>query len=133
MKKDIEFPKVEHVGVCAVPDNVEGMEMWRVHLINQLDTRIEKILVNSRGYGKKGKEMVKTSALKHFYEFIDAKSEREIEMIPKDLTGLNNQYWVSYYVGNKLFDKKFIFVPESLIDENMIELPILNKKGILII
>ena len=66
MKKDIELPKVEHVGVCAVPDNVEGMEMWRVHLINQLDTRIEKILVNSRGYGKKGKEMVKTSALKTF-------------------------------------------------------------------
>ena len=81
----------------------------------------------------KANEEVKTSELRHFYESIAANSVCEVEMLPNDLTGLNNQYWVSYYAGNTLFDKKFIFVPDSLIEENMIQLPILNKKGILII
>ncbi|MDP4934288.1 MAG: hypothetical protein NWR30_06220 [Salibacteraceae bacterium] len=133
MKEDIAFPKVEQVGVCAVPDNVEGLEVWKIYVVNQLDETIEKVFVNSRGYGMKANEEVKTSELRHFYESIAANSVCEVEMLPNDLTGLNNQYWVSYYAGNTLFDKKFIFVPDSLIEENMIQLPILNKKGILII
>jgi hypothetical protein len=46
--------------------------------------------------------------------------------------GLTNEYWLSYYISGQIFDKKFIFVPESIVDTNMIRVPILNKPGVMI-
>lgn len=133
MKKDIEIPEVKNVGVCAFPENVEGMDVWKIHFINMHNTALEKVFVNSRGYGKKDNEEVQTSGLKHNFESVPAQSSKEVEMILKDLTGLNNQYWVSFFIGNQIYDKKFIFPPNSLIEGNMIDIPIVGKKGILII
>lgn len=133
MKKDIEIPEVKNVGICAIPEVVEGMDVWKVYLLNELDTILEKVFINSRGFGKKDNEDVQTSGLKHQFETIAAQSSKEVEMIPKDLTGLNNQYWVSFFIGNQLYDKKFIFLPDTLIEDNMIDISIVGKKGILII
>ena len=52
-------------------------------------------------------------------------------MITPDVFHLNNEYWVSYYIGNQIFDKKFIFVPDSIREENLILIENLNLKGIL--
>ena len=133
MKKDIEFPEVEKVGVCAVPNEAEGMKTWKVHIINLLDESITNVLVSTRGYGKKGEEKVNTSELRHYFEDVQAGSSRAIEVIPEDLIGLNNQYWVSFYIGSKIFDKKFIFLPDTLLEKNLVELPVLEEKGILIL
>lgn len=133
MKEDIDFPKVDKVGVCAVPDEKEGMKVWVVHVLNMLPDAITNVLVSTRGYGKKNNEDVKTSELRHYFEEVGAMDARQVEIVPQDLEGLNNQFWVSYYHNGKLFDKKFIFLPDSLIEENMRELPIVKQKGILII
>lgn len=133
MKKDIDFPEVEHVGVCAVPDEKEGLKVWNVHIINTRNVAIENVMVASRGYGKKDEKEVKTSQIRQFFEQIDANDHRQVEIIPEDLVGLNNQFWVSFYCEGKLYDKKFIFVPDSLLPENMIDLPVINSKGILIL
>ena len=39
MKEDIEFPKVEKVGVCAVPKESEGQTFWHVSILNMLEPR----------------------------------------------------------------------------------------------
>jgi len=52
-------------------------------------------------------------------------------LIDASLFHLNNEYWVSYFVGNQIYDKKFIFVPESIIEQNLIHVPILNMQGVL--
>jgi hypothetical protein len=46
--------------------------------------------------------------------------------------GLNNEYWLSYYIGQDIFDKKFIFLPESIVEMNFIRIPVLNKPGVMI-
>jgi hypothetical protein len=38
---------------------------------------------------------------------------------------------VSYYIGNQIFDKKFIFVPESIREENLIPIAQLELEGVL--
>jgi hypothetical protein len=53
-------------------------------------------------------------------------------MIDEQTFGLNNEYWVSYYIGKQIYDKKFIFLPESIIDSNFIKLPVVNKPGVMI-
>jgi hypothetical protein len=133
MKDDIDFPKVDKVGVCAVPDEKEGMKVWVVHVLNMLPGTITNVLVSTRGYGKKDDQEVKTSQLRHYFEEVKSMDTRQVEIVPQDLEGLNNQFWVSYYYNDQLFDKKFIFLPDSLIEDNMMELPVLKQKGILII
>ncbi|MEZ4721329.1 MAG: hypothetical protein R2813_05565 [Flavobacteriales bacterium] len=133
MKADIEFPKVEKVGICAIPEENEGQAVWKVHILNMLDEPITNVLVSTRGYGMKEEEQVKTSELRHYFEEVPAGGERPIELIPDNLTGLNNQYWVSFYIDSTIYDKKFIFLPDSLLDKNLTHIPVIDKQGILII
>ena len=132
MKSDIEFPKVEGVGVCAIPESKDGQKFWKVHILNMMPTGISNVLVSTRGYGKKEEEKVQTSELRHYFEEIAPMSERAIELIPSDLIGLNNQYWVSFYIDRKIFDKKFIFLPDTLLEKNLTKVPVINQQGILI-
>lgn len=134
MRKDIEQPKVEHVGVAIVPEvNVAGSTEWNVYLINLLNNGIEGVLVSSKGYGEIGGKKKETSQLRHSLGAIQKKSVAKVEPIMEDLFGLTNQYWVSYFLNEKMYDKKFVFVAGSITNENLTLVPIINKKGILIL
>ncbi|MEA5457879.1 hypothetical protein VB796_02450 [Arcicella sp. LKC2W] len=133
MKKDIEFRPVEGVKITIARSFNEANEAeWDVYLINRLKTPINTVFVTSRGYGfDKDGNQVKTSQLRHFHKDVAAEEIIKIEMITPDVFHLNNEYWVSYFVDNQVFDKKFIFVPESITEENLIHIEQLNLKGVL--
>ena len=57
----------------------------------------------------------------------------KIEPIMENVFGLANEFWVSYWSNEVMFDKKFIFVPESISPENMKNIPVLGDKGVMII
>ena len=133
MKKDIEFPVVEGIKITIARNiNEKNEAEWDVYLINRSKTDIDTVLVTSRGYGfdKDGKP-IKTSELRHFHKHCGTGEIIKIEMITPDVFHLNNEYWVSYYIGNQIFDKKFIFVPDSIREENLILIESLNLKGVL--
>jgi len=44
---------------------------------------------------------------------------------------LYSEYWVSYYIDGQIYDKKFIFVPDSITEENLIPIAQLGMEGIL--
>jgi hypothetical protein len=133
MKKDIEFPLVEGIKITIARNiNEENEAEWNVYLINRSKTDIDTVLVTSRGYGfNKNDEPIKTSELRHFHKHCAAGEIIKIEMITPDVFYLNNEYWVSYYIGNQIFDKKFIFVPDSIREENLILIETLNLEGVL--
>ncbi|NJN41016.1 MAG: hypothetical protein HC811_00960 [Flammeovirgaceae bacterium] len=132
MKKDIRIPKVEKVTVAIVPEkSLLDEEEWKAYLINNNDFDIENTLVASKGYGEKNKEIQKTSTLRHFLETVPANSSALIEPIDPAVFHLNNEYWVSYYIGQQIFDKRFVFVPESISKENLTFIKTLEKDGIL--
>ena len=132
MKKDLNIPKVENVTVAIVKKTNEvNVDEWFVYLINQNDFDIENTLVTSTGYGESGDEIQKTSTLRHFLQTVDAHSTALIEPIQPDVFHLNNEYWVSYYVESQIYDKKFIFLPDSIKEENLTYIKELDTKGIL--
>jgi hypothetical protein len=55
----------------------------------------------------------------------------KIELIDPSVFHLNNEYWISYFIGSQIYDKKFIFVPETIIEQNLVQIPQLGLKGIL--
>lgn len=133
MLKDIDIPKVEDVAVAIVPEvNKLGEEMWNVYLVNLKDTLIEGVLVSSRGYGSLNGESKRTATFRHFLDVLDGRSFKKIEEIVPEVFGLNNEFWVSFYLNKKMYDKKYIFLPETISEEHFSTIPVLEKKGVLI-
>lgn len=135
MKKDIERPAVKNVGIAIIKELGEkNAETYNVYLVNFGDVKLETVLVSSKGYGddKITKTPLKTSTLRHSLKDLEALSFVLIEPIMEDVFGLHNEYLLSYFIGNQMYDKKFIFLAESITDGNMISVPIINKKGVLI-
>ncbi len=133
MKKDIKFLRVEGVSIAITRETIANEKEfdWNVHLINNNDFALTNVIINSRGYGTKDGEEQKTSILRHLIENVDAKSTAQIEKIDPSVFHLTNQYWISYYIEREIYDKKFIFVPDTIIEANLTFIPELNKEGIL--
>ncbi len=133
MKKDIPFLPVEGVSMAVAQEKNEvGETIWNVYLLNRNGHNLSNVLVTSKGYGSAvDGERQQTSVLRHHIPELEANEVALIEMIDPSVFHLYNEYWVSYYVNDQVFDKKFIFVPESIIEENLIFIPQLSLKGIL--
>jgi len=133
MKKDLPENVVENIAIAIVMESATPeAKLWKVYLINLKNDALETVLVSSKGYGEKDGEKIKTSILRNSIGNVPAKSFTEIELIDEQVFGLTNEYWLSYYIDGHIFDKKFIFVPESIVDTNMTRVPLLNKPGVMI-
>ena len=133
MKKDLPENKVEDVAIAvALISETPEVKNWTVYIVNFKDEPITNVLITSKGYGEKDGKQVKTSLLRHAIGDLAASTYAGVEAIDPAVFGLTNEYWLSYYLGNTIYDKKFIFLPESIVDSNLIRIPILNKPGVMI-
>ncbi|WP_183559563.1 hypothetical protein [Mucilaginibacter sp. SP1R1] len=134
MIKDLPENNVKDIAIAVAleSESVES-KIWYVYLINLKNEPIENVLVTSKGYGEKDGIPVKTSTLRHMFPAVPNQSYKLIEPIDEQTFGLNNEYWLSYYIGTNIYDKKFIFLPESIVEMNFIKLPVLNKPGVMIL
>ncbi len=132
MIKDIPLPTVQNVTVAVVREKDNLLQdAWKVYLINNNDVPIENTLVASTGYGERDGADQKTSTLRHFLQTVEANSTALVEPIDASVFHLNNEYWVSYYIGRELFDKRFVFLPDSICEANLTFIRELDKEGIL--
>lgn len=132
MKKDIETPEVKNVTLAVVREkNILNQDEWKVFIINNNTHPIENTLVASQGYGEKEGEQQRTSTLRHFLETVPAQGFAMVEPIDSSLFHLNNEYWVSYYVDTQIYDRRFVFVPDSICEENLTFIKELNMEGVL--
>ena len=133
MIKDLPQNIVKDIAIAvALEKESAENKLWYVYLINLKNVPIENVLITSRGYGEKDGAPVKTSTLRHMFPVVEKESYKLIEPIDEQTFGLSNEYWLSYYIGKDIYDKKFIFLPESIVDSNFIKLPVVNKPGVMI-
>jgi len=133
MIKDLPDNIVKDIAIAVAleKESVES-KIWYVYLINLKNEPIENVLITSKGYGEKDGVQVKTSTLRHMMPIVEANSYKLIEPIDEQTFGLNNEYWLSYYIDGNIYDKKFIFLPESIVEMNFSRLPVINKVGVMI-
>ena len=132
MIRDIKIPEVKNVTLAVARQHEPGENTaWKVYLINNNDFPIENTLVASKGYGEKDGKPQQTSILRHYLETIPSNSAILIEPIDPAVFHLNNEYWVSYYIGSQIFDKRFVFVPDSIREENISFIKELEMEGVL--
>ena len=132
MKKDIPFYKVEGIKIAVARNRSQAEDFdWFVYIINENPYPIDNVLITSKGYGYRDEEKVQTSTLRHHLTKVEADTYAVIERIDPAVFHLYSEYWVSYYVDGQIYDKKFIFVPDSIIEENLMKIEKLDMQGIL--
>jgi hypothetical protein len=135
MREELLGPKVEGVAVAVVQQlNEDNEKIYYVYLINLRDDIMEGIIVTSQGYGENVEtgEKVRTSQLRHSLEILLPNEAAKIEPIIEDVFGLSNEFWVSFWVNDDLYDKKYVFLAESISEQNMKVLPVIGLPGVMI-
>jgi hypothetical protein len=135
MREELLGPKVEDVAMAVVQQyNEENEIIYYAYLLNLREDIMEGIIVTSKGYGQNvdSGERVKTSTLRHSLEILLPNEAAKIEPLMEEVFALSNEYWVSFWVNDQLFDKKFVFLAESISEENMKKIPLLGEIGVMI-
>lgn len=133
MKKDLPENIVEDIAMTVVLMNdTPETSSWTVYIVNLKQELIENVLISSKGYGEKDGKLVKTSILRHSLGDIKPQSYAVVEAIDPEVFGLTNEYLLSYYINGNIYDKKFIFLPESIVDNNLTRIPLIDKPGVMI-
>lgn len=134
MKNDIQIPEVENVFLAVVQEwSDDFMEkVWYAYLVNDSDFQLDGVMVVSKAFGTLHGEMKKTSLLRHAFVEIPPVSVVKIEMIEKSVLALNNEFMVTFFIGNTLYDKKYIFKANSINETNVEEVPILFVVGVIV-
>ncbi|WP_100630182.1 hypothetical protein [Algoriphagus formosus] len=131
MKKDIDFSPVTGVKLAIAKTETESGEDWAVYIINLNLIELKNVMITSKGYGELEGEQRKTSTLRHLIEELGAQTVAKIEPIDPAVFELTNEFWVSYYILDQIFDKKFIFTPGSFHPSLQRMIPELGLEGVL--
>lgn len=127
MKKDLDIEEVSGVYIAFLPNR----DNWSVYIINNRKEALETVIVNASGEGKLDGKEKQTATLRFLLNDIPAESVKPFELLMPESLKLSHRYWVSYYIGNRIFDKKFIYTPDTY-DEDLQDLPVFGSPGILL-
>jgi len=103
---------------------------WNAYIINNKDVDLEMVLVVSKGYDEE--KLTETSLLRHKIEKLPAKSFAKVELMQEEVLKLSNFFNVTFFEGNAMFDKKYLFEKGTIKEASLRMIPLLNKKGILV-
>jgi|SRR5690606_4956730 len=133
MRKDITIPVVENVYVAVMQEWNEDFNenTWYAYLINDNKDKIEAAIVVSNANGVIDGEQRKTSMMRHAYQEVPGNSAVKIEMMDRTVLQLHNKFMVTYFKDNVMYEKDYIFIAGSITEDDVQELPVIEKKGIL--
>ncbi len=131
MKDDIEIPIVKDVYVAIVHEwNKEFLSKdWNAYIINDRTSQIDMVLVVSKGYDGDRK----TSTMRHGIGVVNAKSFEKIELLQEDVLALNNEFFVTFFADDKLYEKRYLFEKNTINENNLTTIPIIEQEGVLAI
>ena len=129
MRKDIEIPIAKDVHVAIVHEwNKEFLSKdWNAYIINNRTAPIDMVLIVSKGY--KGDR--KTSTMRHGIGMVGAKSYEKIELLQEDVLAFNNEFFVTFYADDKLYERRYLFEKNTINESSLTHIPIMDKEGIL--
>lgn len=129
MKKNIEIPISRDVHVAIIHEwNDEFLSKdWNAYIINGRNAPIDMVLVVSKGFEADRK----TSTMRHSIGSVGPKSFKKIELVQEDVLALNNEFFVTFFAEDQLYERRFIFPKNSVKQSAITCIPIVEKDGIL--
>ena len=129
MKKDIQIPEVTGVEMAVVYEynDIYKTDDWNVYLINNKNVPLEMIVIVSQGFS----ETKTTSLLRKKLAVLPANSFAKIEFIQPELFKLNNRFQVTFFEGNILYEKTFLFKENTIKEGTLRTISEIKKRGVL--
>ena len=129
MKKDIEIPEVTDVKIAVVYEynDLYKTDDWNVYIINNKKVALEMMVIVSQGFS----ETKTTSLIRKKLDVLPANSFAKIEFIQPELFVLNNRYQVTFFEGNTLYEKTFLFKENTIKEDALRMIDEIKKHGIL--
>ena len=130
MKKDIEIPKVEGVYIAVVNEynDIYKTQDWNAYIINDKDVDLEMVLIVTSGYSKDKA----TSVFRKKLDKLPKKSYAKIELMQEELFAMNNTFQVSFFEGNQMFDKTYLFRKNTINLKALQAVPLMEARGVLV-
>lgn len=130
MKKDIQFPEVKDVFVAVVQEQHPEYKTddWNAYIINNKDVDLETVLIVSNGYSEKKM----TPVMRHTIKLLPARSYAKIEFMQHDVLELNNEFKVTFFEGNQMLDKTYLFRKNTINAKALQTIPLMQLKGVLV-
>jgi hypothetical protein len=69
--------------------------------------------------------------LRHAFASVPAVSVAKVELLEDSVLALNNEFMLTYFIDNKMYDKVFIFKSNSINESATEEVPILFVDGVI--
>jgi hypothetical protein len=132
MKKDIQIPEVTNVFMAVVKEYNEEFQCddWNAYIINNKEVAIEMVLIVSKGYDID--TLIETSLMRHKIDNLPGKSFAKVELLQGEVLKLSNFFNVTFFEGNTMFDKQFLFKKNTIKESALRTIPLLNKQGIIV-
>ena len=112
MKSDIEFNQVTDIRIAiAKSTNEKGESDWYAYIVNHKPVEIHNLLIVTQAYENADKGGRKTSTLRHYLENLGPGESRKIERVDPAVFSFHNEFWLSFYIGRTIFDRKFLIKP----------------------
>lgn len=129
MKKDIQIPEVSGVEMAMVYEynDIYKTDDWNVYLINNKSVPLEMLVIVSQGFS----ETKTTSLLRKKLAVLPANSFAKIEYIQPELFKLHNRFQVTFFEGNTLCEKTFLFKKNTVKESALHVIDEIKKRGIL--
>ena len=129
MKKDIKIPEVTDVEMAVVYEynDIYKTDDWNVYIINNKKVDLEMMVIVSQGFS----DTKTTSLLRKKLDKLPANSFAKIEFIQPELFKLNNRFQVSFFEGNTLHEKTFLFKENTVKEGTLRMIDEIKKRGIL--
>lgn len=130
MKKDINIPVVKDVYVAVVYEynDIYKTHDWNAYIINDKKVDLDVVLIVTSGYSKEKT----TSIFRKKVDKLPAKSYTKIELMQEELFALNNQFKVTFFEGNTMFDKIYLFRKNTINKKALQPIPLMEARGVLV-
>jgi len=132
MKKDIQIPEVTNIFIAVVKEFNKEFQCddWNAYIINNKEVAIEMVIIVSKGYDED--KLLQTSVMRKKIEKLPAKSFAKIELLQGEVVNITNFFNVTFFEGNTMYDKKYVFEKGTIKEGALHNIPLLNKRGIVI-
>jgi hypothetical protein len=129
LKKDIQILEVTGVEMAMVYEynDVYKTDDWNVYLINNKKVPLEMLVIVSQGFSA----TKTTSLLRKKLAVLPANSFAKIEYIQPELFKLNNRFQVTFFEGNTLYEKTFLFKENTVKESALRAIDEIKKRGVL--
>lgn len=130
MRKDIEILEVRDVFVAVVQEQHPEYKTndWNAYIINNKDVDLDTVLIVSKGYS----ENKMTPVMRHSITLLPARSYAKIEYMQNDVLALNNEFKITFFEGNQILDKTYLFRKNTINVKALQTIPLMQLKGVLV-